>query len=218
MVRRDIDFNLYELFQAENLCDLPVFKEYNRKVFDLIVSEARNFAIKEMLPTYEDGDKIGVSFDAGTVKVPESFRRVYKLYCESEWTAPPAPQEYGGQGRSLIEQYIFYETIWARRAPFPVLTLHSVAPTIMKFGSPEQKQEFLPRILRGDLEFARAELDHHVAFPDDLEHSLGFLGFVAPGPQRAAHLPGDEWFGLGKLHPAGGDDVLFRKRGGTVHC
>lgn len=70
------------------------------------------------------------------------------------WLGVGWPKEYGGQGRSLMEQYIFYETIWARRAPFPVLTLNSVAPTIMKFGSEEQKREFLPRILRGDLEVA----------------------------------------------------------------
>jgi alkylation response protein AidB-like acyl-CoA dehydrogenase len=70
------------------------------------------------------------------------------------WLGVGWPKEYGGQGRSLMEQHIFYETIWARRAPFPVLTLHSVAPTIMKFGSEEQKKEFLSRILRGDLEVA----------------------------------------------------------------
>ena len=70
------------------------------------------------------------------------------------WLGVGWPKEYGGQGRSLMEQYIFYETIWGRRAPFPVLTLNSVAPTIMSFGSAEQKQEFLPKILRGELEFA----------------------------------------------------------------
>ncbi len=70
------------------------------------------------------------------------------------WLGVGWPKEYGGQGRSLMEQHIFYETIWARRAPFPVLTLNSVAPTIMRFGSAEQKQEFLPKILRGELEFA----------------------------------------------------------------
>lgn len=70
------------------------------------------------------------------------------------WLGVGWPKEYGGQGRSLMDQYIFYETIWARRAPFPVLTLNSVAPTIMKFGTEEQKKEFLPRILRGDMEVA----------------------------------------------------------------
>ncbi len=73
---------------------------------------------------------------------------------EDGWLGIGWPTEYGGQGRSLIEQQIFYETIWARRAPFPVLTLHSVGPTLMKFGSEAHKNEFLPRILKGDLEVA----------------------------------------------------------------
>jgi alkylation response protein AidB-like acyl-CoA dehydrogenase len=149
--RRDIDFNLYELFQAENLCDLPAFKEYNRKVFDLIVSEARNFAVKEMLPTYEDGDKIGVSFDAGTVKVPESFHRVYKLYCESEWTAPPAPQEYGGQGLPFTVTAAIREYMMGANWP-----LHSYASMgsgtarmIQRYGSDAQKKTYLEKLYTG---------------------------------------------------------------------
>ena len=70
------------------------------------------------------------------------------------WLGVGWPKEFGGQGRTLMEQHIFYETIWRRSAPFPVLTLHSVGPTLMKFGSEEQKKEFLPRILKGDLEVA----------------------------------------------------------------
>ncbi len=73
---------------------------------------------------------------------------------EDGWLGIGWPKEYGGQGRSLIEQQIFYETIWARRAPFPVLTLHAVGPTLMKFGSEAHKNEFLPKILKGDLEVA----------------------------------------------------------------
>jgi hypothetical protein len=96
--RRDIDFNLYELFKAEALCEFDCYKEFNKKVFDLIVNEARNFAIKEMLPTYAEGDKIGPRFENGKVYVPESWHRVYKLYCRNEWNSPSASQEYGGAG------------------------------------------------------------------------------------------------------------------------
>jgi alkylation response protein AidB-like acyl-CoA dehydrogenase len=70
------------------------------------------------------------------------------------WLGVGWPKEYGGQGRSLMEQQIFYEILWERRAPFPVLTLHSVGPTLMKFGSEGQKKAFLPRILKGEMEIA----------------------------------------------------------------
>ena len=41
-----------------------------------------------------------------------------------------------------------------RRLPVPVVTLNTVAPTLMRIGSEAQKQEYLPRILRGEIEFA----------------------------------------------------------------
>jgi acyl-CoA dehydrogenase len=64
------------------------------------------------------------------------------------------PVEYGGQNRSAIEQYIFTEEVQRTGFPLPFLTLNTVGPTIMRYGSDEQKQDFLPRILRGELHFA----------------------------------------------------------------
>ena len=92
-------------------------------------------------------------FERGEYGGPKSKAFIRQMGADG-WLGVGWPKEYGGQGRSLMEQHIFYETIWARRAPFPVLTLNAVGPTIMKFGSEEQKKEFLPRILKGDLEVA----------------------------------------------------------------
>jgi len=64
------------------------------------------------------------------------------------------PVEYGGQGRSLIDQYLFADEVQRAGFPLPFLTLGTVGPTIMRFGSEEQKQFFLPRILAGRLHFA----------------------------------------------------------------
>ncbi len=96
---RDIDFNLYEMFDVESLTKFDKFQEFNRKTVDMIIKEARNLAIKEILPTYDDGDKIGVTYDGdGRVSTPDSFKRALKLYLENEWTAPAAPEKWGGQG------------------------------------------------------------------------------------------------------------------------
>ena len=69
---------------------------------------------------------------------PRSKAFIRKMGADG-WLGVGWPKEYGGQWRSLMEQHIFYETIWSRRAPFPVLTLNSVAPTIMKFGSDDHE-------------------------------------------------------------------------------
>ncbi|GHB58660.1 acyl-CoA dehydrogenase [Streptomyces xanthochromogenes] len=64
------------------------------------------------------------------------------------------PVEYGGQGRGPDEQFVFFDEAYRAGAPVSMVTLNTVGPTLMKFGSAEQKAYFLPRILRGDLVFA----------------------------------------------------------------
>lgn len=82
---------------------------------------------------------------------PKSKEFVQRLGADG-WLGVGWPKEYGGQGRSPMEQHLFFEIIFAETAPFPVLTLNAMGPTIMAFGTEQQKKEFLPRILKGDLE------------------------------------------------------------------
>jgi hypothetical protein len=64
------------------------------------------------------------------------------------------PPEYGGRGLGPIEQFIFYDEAQRSGAPVPFLTINTVGPTIMQFGTEAQKQDYLPRILRGEITFA----------------------------------------------------------------
>jgi 3-oxocholest-4-en-26-oyl-CoA dehydrogenase alpha subunit len=64
------------------------------------------------------------------------------------------PKEYGGRGFSAVEQFIFAEEARRVNAPIPLVTLNTVGPTLMQFGTEEQKQTFLPAILEGSVEFA----------------------------------------------------------------
>ncbi|MCG5431351.1 acyl-CoA dehydrogenase family protein [Mycobacterium sp. MYCO198283] len=70
------------------------------------------------------------------------------------WLALGWPTEYGGQARSTMDQLIFTDEAAIAGIPVPFLTINSVAPTIMAFGSDEQKAFFLPRIASGDLHFS----------------------------------------------------------------
>jgi alkylation response protein AidB-like acyl-CoA dehydrogenase len=81
------------------------------------------------------------------------MRRVVKQMAEDGWLGIGWPTEYGGQGRSAIEQYIFFDESMRAGAPVPMLTINTVGPTIMQFGTPEQKDFFLPKILAGDIHF-----------------------------------------------------------------
>jgi alkylation response protein AidB-like acyl-CoA dehydrogenase len=64
------------------------------------------------------------------------------------------PKEYGGQGRDLLDQYIFFDESQRAGVPIPFLTLNTVGPTLMKFGTQEQKDFFLPKILKGEIHFS----------------------------------------------------------------
>ena len=72
------------------------------------------------------------------------------LYAKG-WSAPPWPREFGGPGWTAVEQHIFDEECARAGAP-PLIPfgVRMVAPVIMQFGSREQQEYFLPRILSGE--------------------------------------------------------------------
>jgi alkylation response protein AidB-like acyl-CoA dehydrogenase len=81
------------------------------------------------------------------------MRRVWKQMCQDGWAGIGWPAEYGGKAMSALEQFIFYDESMRAGAPVPMLTINTVGPTIMHFGTQAQKDHFLPRILDGDLHF-----------------------------------------------------------------
>lgn len=64
------------------------------------------------------------------------------------------PKEYGGGGKSVLYLHAFNHEMGYRNLPVPVVTLNTVGPALMRVGSEEQKQEYLPRILKAEIEFA----------------------------------------------------------------
>jgi alkylation response protein AidB-like acyl-CoA dehydrogenase len=64
------------------------------------------------------------------------------------------PKEYGGAGFGPLEQQIFANEIARAGVPYPLITLQTVGPTLMQYGTQEQKEQFLPRILAGEVHFA----------------------------------------------------------------
>ena len=82
------------------------------------------------------------------------YREVMRRLGADGWLGVGWPKEYGGQGRSPIEEYIFFDEIQRTDFPIPFLGLCAIGPAIMKHGTDEQKARLLPPLLRGDLHFA----------------------------------------------------------------
>ena len=91
---------------------------------------------------------------AGEGEGGEQWRQVVRTIGKDGWLGIGWPTEYGGQGRPATDQFIFFDETRRAGAPFPFVTVNTVGPTLMRFGTEEQKQFFLPRILSGDVNFA----------------------------------------------------------------
>src|SRR5262249_30289397 len=75
-------------------------------------------------------------------------REFHRKLFDKGWWGIGWPKEHGGLGRSAIDQFIFVEEMEKAGAPAMQLTIRSVAPTILRAGSEEQKARWLPPILR----------------------------------------------------------------------
>ena len=149
--RKDIDFVLHEQFKVGDLSKYEKFAQFNKKTIDMIVSEARNLAIKEILPTQKIGDQEGCKFENGKVTVPESFHRAYELFKEGEWMAMPENTEWGGQGMPETVALAANDYLVGANSAFmlyPGLT-HSAGKLIEAFGTDKQKKHFLKKMYTG---------------------------------------------------------------------
>lgn len=149
--RRDVEFVVHEQLKVENLCEHETFADYNRKTIDLILNEARNLAVKEMLPTQKEADEQGCKLENGVVTTPECFKRVWELYKEGEWLGMTEDPKWGGQGMpttvAMAANDYFQSANYAFMM-YPGLT-HGAALLVEKFGTDEQKRLFLKNMLSG---------------------------------------------------------------------
>jgi alkylation response protein AidB-like acyl-CoA dehydrogenase len=150
--RRDIDFVLHEQLKVEELARHDRFKDFNRKAIDLIVGEARNLAVKEVLPTQFEGDRIGARFENGTVKVPPSYHKAWKALTEGEWLAMTEDPAWGGQGMPRSVATAASDYLMGASFAFIMhagLT-HGAGKLVETFGTKAQKDLFLKKLYTGE--------------------------------------------------------------------
>ncbi|MCX4093433.1 acyl-CoA dehydrogenase family protein [Nocardia sp. alder85J] len=124
--------------------------------------------------------RAALSAQTGEYGTGNVYREVVRDMGQAGWLALGWPKEYGGQDRPMLDMLIFADEAAIAGAPVPFLTINSVAPTIMHYGSEEQKKFFLPKIAAGELHFS--------------------IGYSEPGAgtdlaslRTAAVRDGDDW-------------------------
>ena len=109
--------------------------------------ELRAYYDKLLTPEIEEDMRKGEG-------VGQASKDTWKQMCADGWAGVGWPKEWGGRGMTPIEQFVFFDESMRSGAPVPMLTINSVAPTIMRYGSEEQKQFYVPKILKGEIHFA----------------------------------------------------------------
>ena len=84
----------------------------------------------------------------------DAYRQIVRQLGSDGWLALSWPEEYGGRSASMLDQLIFTDEAAIAGVPVPFLTVNTVGPTIMRFGTSEQKAHYLPRIAAGEIHFS----------------------------------------------------------------
>jgi len=111
-------------------------------------NQVRDFIQKHLTPELRD------EVEREQYSIGPLGKKFVRLMGQQGWLGIGWPRQYGGQGRGAIDQWLFLEQMDLESLPTGGLTLSSAGPTLMRVGSEEQKREYLPKILTGEIEFA----------------------------------------------------------------
>ena len=127
----------------------------------------------------------------------EVWRDVVQRMGKDGWLGIGWPEEFGGQGRPATDQFIFFDETRRAGAPFPFVTINTVGPTMMTYGTDEMKSYYLPKILAGELNFA-------------IGYTEPQAGTDLANLQTRAVRDGDEYVINGsKIYTSGANDADF---------
>ncbi len=129
-----------------NFCDTSEEAEFRSEVKAFL---AREFKREADTPEANSAYQAASQGGAGAM---ESYQRWMKKLAAKGWIAPAWPVEYGGAGMSIMQQFIYNEELAMARAPRPGgIGIAMAGPTIIVYGTEEQKKEHLSGMLSSDV-------------------------------------------------------------------
>ncbi|MFF1608445.1 acyl-CoA dehydrogenase family protein [Amycolatopsis sp. NPDC058278] len=115
-----------------------------------LAAELREYFAELMTPERRAGLRSG----GGEYGDGLAYKEIVRQLGKDGWLALGWPKEYGGQARSMLDQLVFTDEAAVAGVPVPFLTVNTVGPTIMRYGTEEQKAFYLPKIAAGELHFS----------------------------------------------------------------
>ncbi|MFD4250996.1 acyl-CoA dehydrogenase family protein [Amycolatopsis thermoflava] len=117
---------------------------------DRLRDELRDYFARLMPPERREA----LAGDGGEYGDGKAYKEIVRELGRDGWLAIGWPEEWGGQARPMLDQLVFTDEAAVAGVPVPFLTVNTIGPTIMRFGTPEQKAFYLPRIAGGELHFS----------------------------------------------------------------
>ncbi len=147
----DIFFILKEQLHYADLCRFDRYRDIDEATLDMLVKQAHKFALSEIAPLQEIGEKWGVVYENGQVRCAPEFKKAFGLYGENGWIAAVRDPEYGGQGFPQMMRIVINDLMYGACQSFnmaPSLT-HGAAHLIESFGAEELKRLYVPNMFSG---------------------------------------------------------------------
>jgi alkylation response protein AidB-like acyl-CoA dehydrogenase len=114
-------------------------REELREYFGALMTPERRAALRDGGGDYGDGT---------------AYRETVRQLGADGWLTLSWPARYGGRDATVTDQLIFTDEAAVAGVPVPFLTINTVGPTIMRYGTDEQKSFYLPKIAAGELHFS----------------------------------------------------------------
>jgi alkylation response protein AidB-like acyl-CoA dehydrogenase len=148
---RELRFVLFELLKFEEVLGQGPYAAWGKDEANILIDEIVKFVNEHTGPYNAIGDQVGCTLENGKVTTPPGFKEAWKALFAAGWRTLSAPEEFGGQGAPQALNAVVEEIICGSNTSFsmyPGLTYGS-AELIMEFGTPEQKQRFLHKMMDG---------------------------------------------------------------------
>ena len=151
---RDMRFVLFDLLRVQDeLRQLPRHAELDRDTIDAVLDEAARFASQVAFPLNRVGDEQGCTYHGeGVVTTPDGFKAAYEQWVQAGWPALACDPDYGGQGLPTVINNRLYEMMNSANQAWLMYSglSHSAYECLVSYGTPEQKQVYLTKIISGE--------------------------------------------------------------------
>jgi alkylation response protein AidB-like acyl-CoA dehydrogenase len=149
---RDFRFLFFEQFDLPAVLGKDPYAEWSTDECNMVLDEVYRFVCDVTGPLNGTGDAQGCRIEDGRVITPDGFKDAWDKLWEAGWRTIASPSRWGGQDAPSMVGSFVEEMLCGANAAFTMytgLTL-TAAELIMEFGTEEQKQKYVPKMMSGE--------------------------------------------------------------------